>query len=74
MNSWPVVESGREDLNLARSFFSPAGRRFGGGVEREQCDFCPFLSHDVDEGKAVLLSVLLSVYGDRFGGPAPSCA
>ena len=55
-----------EDLNLRRGLFSPAGWRLCGGVERGQCDFCPFLSHAVDEGRMVLLPVLLSFDGGRL--------
>ena len=40
-----------------------------GVVERGQWDFCPFLSNAVDEGGMVLLPVLLSFDGGRFGGP-----
>ena len=52
-----------EDLNLRRSFFSSTGRRICGGVERGQCNFCPFLSNADDGGRVVLLPVLLSFYG-----------
>jgi len=58
-----LLRSGREDLNLRRSFFSSTGRRICGGVERGQCNFCPFLSNAVDGGRVVLLPVLLSFYG-----------
>ncbi len=56
-------KSRREDLNLGRRFFSSTGRRICGGVERERCNFCPFLSNAVDGGRVVLLPVLLSFYG-----------
>ena len=54
-------------MNLGRRFFSATGRRIGGGVERGQCNFCPFLSNAVDGGRVVLLPVLLS-FLVVFGG------
>jgi hypothetical protein len=60
--------SWREDLNLRRHFFSSARRQPCGGVEQGLCDFCPILSDGVDGGRTVLLPVLLSVCGGRFGG------
>ena len=56
-----------EDLNLGRCSFSPPKRRPHRGVEREQCKFCPFLSNAVNESQTVLLPVLLSFSGGRFG-------
>ena len=57
-----------EDLNLGRCFFSPPERRLHRGVEREQCKLCPILSNAVNESQTVLLPVLLSFSGGRFGG------
>ncbi len=63
----------RENLNLGRCFFSPAERRCHGRIEREQRKFCPFLSNDGDRSKTVLLPVLLSSYGGRFGSLSIFC-
>jgi len=38
------MRSGREDLNLRRSFFSSTGRRICGGVERDKVHFCLYMS------------------------------
>ena len=54
-------------MNLGRSSFSPLERRLHEAVEQEQPKFCPFLSNDVDKSQTVLLPVLLSFSGGRFG-------
>ena len=54
-------------MNLARYSFSPLERRLHEAVEQEQPKFCLFLSNDVDKSQTVLLPVLLSFSGGRFG-------
>jgi len=56
-----------EDLNLRRSSFSPTERQPHEAVEQEQHTLCPFLSNDVDKRQTVLLPVLHSFSGGRFG-------
>jgi|GEM_PF-4343348 len=56
-----------EDLNLRRYSFSPVERRIHEAREQEQHKFCPFLSNEVDKSQTVLLPVLLSFSGGRFG-------
>jgi hypothetical protein len=56
------------DLNLGRYSFSPTQRRLHKAVEQEQHKFCPLLSNDVGKSQTVLLPVLLSFSGGRFGG------
>jgi hypothetical protein len=55
-------------LNLERLSFSPVERRLYEAVEQEKHENCPFLSNAVDKSQTVLLPVLLSYSGGRFGG------
>ena len=67
----PIIR--QEDLNLGQYKFSPSERRLHESVEKEQHIVCSFLSNDVDKSQTVLLPVLLSFSGDRFGGSGFFC-
>ena len=56
-------------FELRRVPFFSAHRSVYGPVERGLCGFCLCLSSGVDKRRAVLLPVLLSVYGGCIGGP-----